>query len=120
MRRPRSFLRPALTLALVLPVAGCAHSNSPSDARADRVPQARAAVESIVLCKTTEGELRRMLGPPTRDGKLHGQRIVSWIVQWDSPARYLAVLVDARGVVVDAYWDVPTEVPWTPADQCTR
>ena len=30
----------------------------------------------------------------------------------------LAVLLDARGVVVDLEWDVPTEIPWTPADQC--
>jgi hypothetical protein len=43
---------------------------------------------------------------------------MSWVTRWDSPARYLAVLLDDRGVVVDLYWDIPTEVPWVPTDQC--
>ena len=120
MRSSRWILRPALALMLALSAAACAHSNPPAEARGARVAQARATVESIVLCKTTEEELRRELGEPTRNGRLHGKRIVSWIVQWDSPARYLAVLLDERGIVVDAYWDVPTEIPWTPANQCTR
>jgi hypothetical protein len=43
---------------------------------------------------------------------------MNWIVQAESPGRYLGVLLDSRGVVVDLYWDIPTEVPWLPADQC--
>jgi hypothetical protein len=43
---------------------------------------------------------------------------MSWITQWDDPLRYLAVLLDGRGVVVDVYWGVPTEIPWSPTDQC--
>jgi len=28
------------------------------------------------------------------------------------------MLLDARGVVTDLYWDIPTEIPWVPTDQC--
>ena len=118
MPDPRSIDRPALVLALALLAAGCAHSTPPSETPAARVAKARGVADAIVLCRTTEAELRRELGEPTRNGRLHGGHIVSWIVQWDSPARYLAVLVDDHGVVVDAYWDVPSEVPWVPASQC--
>ena len=100
---------------LVLFVTGCAHSSA---ATPRPTADARSVVGSVVLCSTTESELRRKLGEPYRDGILHRARVVSWIAQWDSPARYLAVLLDDRGVVVDLYWDVPTEIPWVPTDQC--
>ena len=38
----------------------------------------------------------------------------------DSPVSYLAILVDERGGVVDLYWDIPTEIPWLPTNQCLR
>jgi hypothetical protein len=78
----------------------------------------RAVVRSIVLCQTTETELRRQLGDPSRDGILHGERIMTWISRTETPSTYIGVLLDKRGVVVDLYWDVPTEVPWVPANQC--
>ena len=110
---PRSnFIVAALILCL-----SCAHAK-PADStpRVDGYGIAR----SVVLCQTTESELRAKLGPPTRDGILHGDRIMSWIVSEDAAVHYLAVLLDNRGVVTDLYWDVPTEVPWTPANQCRR
>jgi hypothetical protein len=80
---------------------------------------ARAVARSIVLCRTTETELRRQLGEPSRDGILHGQRVMTWIFRTETPSTYIGVLLDERGVVVDLYWDVPTEVPWVPAGQCS-
>jgi hypothetical protein len=108
-------------LALLLLVAGgCAHSAARPGTAAAAPPavDARVVAGSVVLCKTTEAELRRQFGEPTRDGILHRARVLSWITRWDSPAKYLAVLLDDRGVVVDVYWDVPSEVPWVPTDQC--
>jgi hypothetical protein len=81
----------------------------------DRIPDRRPIGR---ICKTTEVDLRHQLGEPTRNGILHGARVVSWIARWESPTRYLAVLLDDRGVVVDVYWDIPTEIPWVPTDQC--
>jgi len=78
------------------------------------------SVRAIVLCTTTEAELRRGFGAPTRDGILRNERIVSWIVGDSDPIKYFAVLLDSRGVVVDLYWDIPTEVPWMPANQCRK
>jgi hypothetical protein len=100
---------------LSLSLAGCAHTE-PSKGKTPI--DGRAAARSIELCRTTEAELRARLGEPTREGILHGSRVLSWITQWDSPTRYLAVMLDDRGVVVDLYWDVPTEIPWVPASQC--
>jgi len=100
---------------LVLFVTGCALSVT---AKPKPIVDVRSVVNSITLCSTTESELRRKLGEPYRDGILHRSRVVNWIAQWDSPTRYLAVLLDDRGVVVDVYWDIPTEVPWVPKDQC--
>jgi len=85
----------------------------------DSVSPASVA-RSVVLCETTEADLRRRLGTPTRDGILHDRHILSWTVQSEAPGKYLAVLVDTAGVVVDLYWDVPTEVPWVPTDQCAE
>ena len=109
--------RPGLVFLAIaaLALAGCAHSEKAPD---PPVVDGGAVARSIVLCKTTEAELRQRLGEPTRDGRLHDSRVMSWITQWDGPTRYLAVLLDGRGVVVDVYWDVPTEIPWTPTDQC--
>jgi hypothetical protein len=112
-------MRGALLLLLLGSVA-CAHAaagNAPTDGHAMPV-DARAVVRSIVLCKTTESELIARLGEPTRNGLLGRARIMSWIIQWDHPTRYLGVLLDDRGTVVDLYWDLPTEIPWSPADRC--
>jgi hypothetical protein len=107
------------SMLIVSLLAGCAHPNVATSAPAvDSTSVFRTAARSVVLCKTTEADLRHQLGEPTRDGILHGARVVSWIARWDSPTRYLAVLLNDRGVVVDVYWDIPTEIPWVPTDQC--
>ena len=105
---------------LLLLVGGCAHSAARPGTSAAAAPaiDARIVASSVVLCTTTEAELRRQFGEPTRDGILHRARVMSWITRWDSPPRYLAVLLDDRGVVVDLYWDIPSEVPWVPTNQC--
>jgi hypothetical protein len=76
------------------------------------------AAHSVVLCQTSLAELQTRLGTPTRDGILHSNRIVSWVTEWEPLARYLAVMVNKDGLVVDLYWNVPTEIPWNPSDQC--
>jgi hypothetical protein len=112
---PARLLPPMLLLPLV---AGCAHpATRPATPPAPAV-DARTIASSVVLCKTTEAELRHQFGEPSRNGILHRTRVMSWITRWDSPARYLAVLLDDHGVVVDVYWDIPSEVPWVPTDQC--
>lgn len=105
-----------LSVGVLVASSGCVSvaASKETTAKIDAAPVARA----IVLCTTTLDDLRRQLGDPTRDGRLHGQHVVSWITAWDPLVRYLAVLVDARGVVVDLYWDVPTEVTWVPTSQC--
>ena len=81
-------------------------------------PDRRAFIASIEVCTATEAALHAELGPPTRDGRLHGARVVSWIISDGDVTAYLAVLLAPDGRVVDLYWDVPTEIPWTPTDQC--
>ncbi|HEX6909432.1 MAG TPA: hypothetical protein VF142_03505, partial [Longimicrobium sp.] len=111
---PRMMAIPLTCLVFAI-LSGCAHAAPESaPAPADR----RAAVRAIVLCTSTEAELRATLGEPARDGLLRRERILGWIIDEDAVVSYLAVLLDARGVVVDLVWDVPTEIPWTPADQC--
>lgn len=82
--------------------------------RNNAVFDVRLAVRSITLCTSTEAELREVFGEPTRDGRLGDKRIVSWITGESEVVRYVAVLVDESGTVVDLYWDLPTEIPWTP------
>ena len=107
-------LAPVSMLGFML-LAACGHAPAPQTVpRIDGLAVAR----SVALSQTTEAELRSKLGPPTRDGILHSDRIVSWIISEDHAVHYLAVLVDGRGVVTDLYWDIPTEVPWTPTSQC--
>lgn len=106
-------IRPTFLLALTL--SGCAATRPETAAPAI---DGAAVARSVVLCTTTEADLRQRLGAPTRDGLLHGARVVSWIVSEDAVTHFLAAMVDARGTVVDLYWDLPGEVPWTPTSQC--
>jgi hypothetical protein len=110
--------RRALLALLALLATGCAHAAAAPRSPAAPAVEARTIARSVILCTTTEAELRHQFGEPTRDGILHRARVLSWIMRWDSPARYLAVLLDDRGVVVDVYWDIPSEVAWEPTDQC--
>jgi len=100
---------------LVLLLGGCAHGAA---GVAKPSIDGRAIARSVVLCKTTEADLRRQLGEPTRDGILHDAHIESWITGSDATVHYIAVLLDEQNIVVDLYWDIPTEIPWVPANQC--
>lgn len=107
-------------IVLAATAAGCSKSGSAGSAGSATMPHAdaRAFIAGIRLCETTETSLRERLGVPTRDGRLAQRRVVSWIVDDGDVTAYLAVLLDERGQVVDLYWDIPTEVPWTPTDHC--
>lgn len=114
-RKARETVALAVACLVLVILSGCASAAPASaPAPADR----RAAVRAIALCTSTEADLRAALGEPTRDGMLRRDRILSWIIDEGSVVSYLAVLLDTRGVVVDLIWNVPTEIPWTPADQC--
>ena len=108
-------MKKLLLLALLLVAPALAFAKKESRPVLDGT----AAAESVILCHTTLTELHERLGPPTRDGLLHSVRIVSWITEWEPLAKYLAVMVDKQGVVVDLYWNIPTEIPWAPTSQCT-
>lgn len=113
-----AFVRFVLVITLL---AGCAHQSGAS-AAANSSPSlatVRAAASKLVVCQTTEAELRAQLGAPYRDGKLAQGRVLSWLPAGDADSKhYLAVLL-RDGLVVDYYFDVPTEIVWTPADRCT-
>ena len=109
----RALIVMCLTVAWGL--GGCASTPQAGPPPPDRTP----FVRSIELCRTTESQLRIALGAPTRDGVLHNARVMSWILgRDDGVIRYLAVLLDADGIVVDRIWNLPTEIPWTPTDRC--
>ena len=92
---------------------GCHASSGPQQ------PSASAAIPPVTLCRTTEAELHSALGEPTRNGMYHNARIMSWILgERSGVVRYLAVLLDENQVVVDRVWDIPTEIPWIPTNQC--
>lgn len=111
----RRLLLPWVLTATML--SGCATAPATRLSRPDPMPFLR----NMVLCQTTGTQIRDALGAPTRDGLLHDAHVMSWILgNDDGVVRYLAVLLDADGVVVDRIWNVPTEIPWIPADQCHR
>jgi hypothetical protein len=103
-------------------LAGCAHDGAPTVSLRPDLVTLRDATSKIVLCETTEDELRKRLGAPFRDGRVGQGRVLSWLPQPDSVStHYLAVLVREQGgtsVVVDEYFDVPTELTWVPVDRC--
>lgn len=107
-----------LCIAAAALLGGCA-TTARADAAPER-PDPRPAIAAIALCTTTEAALRRDFGTPTREGRLRDARVLSWITGTGDhdTVRYLAVMLDAGGRVVDLAWDLPTEIPWTPADQC--
>lgn len=105
----------ALAASSLVLISGCASVGAAPEKPA---LDGAAAARSVVLCKTTLSELENRLGSPTRDGLLHTNRVVSWITEWQPLVRYLAVQVNQQEVVTDLYWNVPSEIPWAPADQC--
>jgi len=106
--------RLAVATAALMVLAGCATA-PPAQDRA--IPDGAAIARSVELCRTRVDDLQR-LGAPSRDGRLGPLRVMTWIVDWEPLVRYLGVAFDAQGRVVDVYWDLPTEIPWTPGDRC--
>lgn len=82
------------------------------------IPNGSDVAKSVELCKTTIPELEAKLGQPSRDGVLGKSRIVTWVVTWDPLTKYLGVMVDDSGTVVDVYWNLPSEIPWSPVNRC--
>ncbi|GAB6195504.1 hypothetical protein PAGU2595_008050 [Lysobacter xanthus] len=96
-------------------LAGCAAAPAP---RERPIVDGASVARGVELCRTRVAEIEARLGPPSRDGRLGRARLLTWIVDWDPLVRYLGVLADADGRVVDVVWDAPSEVPWTPVDRC--
>jgi hypothetical protein len=95
----------------VIGLAGCAHASAP--------PTSEPVRPEVQLCKTTSAELEQRLGRPYRDGQVHRWHIQSFMLsQRGERESFLAVALDADGVVHDVYYDVPGAISWTPEDQC--
>lgn len=120
--RPHGLVSSLVVLTTAFAFAGCASAARQADGAAAgmRISDVRSVAMDLAPCTTTEAQLRKRLGAPTRDGRLHAGRVLSWMAGEDAGGivRYLAVLVDASGTVVDVYWDLPTEIPWQPQDRC--
>ena len=109
-------MRLACAMFLLLGAVGCA---SVPEAGSQPVNRDGARIAgSVELCRTTLAELRNRLGEPSRDGRLGKAQVVTWIVEWEPLVKYLGVMADGSGKVVDLYWNLPSEVPWTPTDRC--
>jgi len=104
-----------ISLLSALLLAGCA--TAPSD---EEQPIANGAevARSVVLCQTKVADLQVQLGAPNRDGVMGRSRVMTWIVTWDPLTKYLGVMADENGVVVDLYWNLPSEIPWSPVNRC--
>ena len=108
-------LKSCLGLLAVLTLSACATAPKPSE---QPLSGGMAAANSVELCRTTLAELQQRLGPPSRDGFVGNTRVLTWVVEWEPLVRYLGVVVDDRGVVVDRYWNAPSEIPWVPTNRC--
>ena len=98
-------------------LAACA--TAPTVDREQPIANGVEVARSIVVCRTKVAALEAQLGTPSRDGMLGNARVVTWIVEWDPLVKYLGVLVDASGTVVDLYWNLPSEIQWKPANRCS-
>ena len=100
----------------VLALTGCA--TSPQDDGEQPIANGAEIARSVTLCQTNVAALEEQLGIPSRDGLLGKSRVVTWIVEWDPLVKYLGVLADENGTVVDFYWNLPSEVQWAPVNRC--
>lgn len=104
-----------IAVLFVLLLAGCATVPSGEE---KPIPNGGDVARSVVLCKTNVAELENQLGTPSRDGVLGTSRVMTWIVAWDPLVKYLGVMADADGTVTDLYWNLPSEIPWSPVNRC--
>jgi len=80
-------------------------------------------IPRVELCKTTEADVRRAFGEPSRVGLLHGWRLLTWrrpprVSSSDDAIPFIGWF-DDRGVLVDACYDPPGAVNFVPVDQCS-
>ncbi|MBN8481227.1 MAG: hypothetical protein J0L88_06495 [Xanthomonadales bacterium] len=113
-----TMMRLMVAAAFVACSAGCA--SVPKDDVEKVIPDGEAVARSVMLCRTQVSELQARLGTPSRDGLIGSARILTWVVAWDPLVRYLGVMADASGTVVDMTWDLPSEVTWSPQDHCAK
>jgi hypothetical protein len=109
-------MRRVLALSSLLSLSGCA--SVPQDAAERTISDGAEVARTVELCKTGIADLQSRLGPPSRDGLLGSSRVVTWIVEWDPLVKYLGVMTNESGTVVDLYWNLPSEVTWAPTDRC--
>lgn len=110
----------ALALLAAL-LAGCA--SLPDEAADDgerAIPGGEAVALGVRPCTTQLVELMQRLGTPSRDGRLGNARVLTWIVEWDPLVKYLGVMANEGGTVVDVVWNLPSEVTWSPTDRCRQ
>lgn len=105
-----------ILLAIILGLVGCATTQAESGERT--IDNGSEVARSVVLCQSKVVELESRLGAPSRDGVLGTMRVLTWVVTWDPLTKYLGVVADEKGTVVDLYWDLPSEIPWSPGNRC--
>ena len=103
---------------LAILLAACTGCVSCPDTSEQAILASLRKAPIVVLCQSKIADLTAQLGEPSRDGLLGSARVVTWIVELDPLVRYLGVLVDDTDTVVDIYWNLPTEIPWVPANKC--
>lgn len=109
-------MREACTLIALLVLSGCA--STPEDDGERPIANGAEIARAVKLCQTNVAELEVQLGRPSRDGRLGRTRIVTWIVECEPLVKYLGVMADQTGIVVDVYWNLPSEVQWSPVNRC--
>ena len=107
---------PSAALVALLALTGCA--SVPDDNGEHVIANGAEIARSVELCKTTISQLEAQLGQPSRDGVLGRTRIVTWVVAWDPLTKFLGVMGDESGTVVDVYWNLPSEIQWSPVNRC--
>ena len=109
-------MRLATVLPALIVLTGCA--SVPDDNGERTISNGSEVARSIEICKTNVSELQSRLGEPSRDGVLGTSRIMTWVVAWDPLTKYIGVMADGSGTVVDLYWNLPSEVTWSPVNRC--
>ena len=105
-----------LALSVALLASGCAIVQEDNDERP--ISNGAEVARSVELCKTDVSDIQQRLGEPSRDGMLGRARVMTWVVAWDPLVKYLGVMANPSGKVVDLYWNLPSEVTWAPVDRC--
>jgi hypothetical protein len=105
-----------ILFAMIFGLVGCATTSVASDERP--ISNGSDIVRSVVLCQSNIKDLQAKLGEPSRDGILGRTRILTWVIDWDPLVKYLGVMADEKGAVVDMYWNLPSEVQWSPTNRC--